>query len=77
VVIGFIERRASGKLPLVVDKDEAADVSTDSEWKLAASPEGFSDRPMPPGFGATSNRKSLPPAPRSLPPNAPARRAAS
>jgi hypothetical protein len=51
VVNGFIERRASGKHPLVVDEDEAAAVSSDSEWKLVGSPEGFSDRPMPPGRG--------------------------
>jgi hypothetical protein len=51
VVNGFIERRALGKLPLVVDEDEAAAVSSDSEWKLVGSPEGFLDRPMPPGRG--------------------------
>jgi hypothetical protein len=40
VVNGFIERRALGKLPLVVDEDEAAAVSSDSEWKLVGSPKG-------------------------------------
>ena len=37
---GFIEHRVSGKLFLVVDEDETAAVSSDSEWNLVGSPKG-------------------------------------